>query len=313
MSVDRLPGLIYLACCLISLISASLCGQGACSWSGVGGGTNQPALSLRTWTDASGATALYAGGQFTIAGGAFVARVARWDGTAWSAVGGGLMGGVEDLEGFDDGTGPALYAGGWLGSLSLPVMRWDGSSWSPVGVSLGGGWNPAVHELSILDIGFGEALFAAGRFTVAGGAPASGVAVWSGAAWVPLATGLLPGTEVHSLAMYDDGLGSALYAGTQSSGVVRWDGATWSSVGSGLLGFGAVRALQVFDDGAGPRLYAAHDSGQPVSRWDGTSWTSVGTWTGWGGARFSVLGSSTAKRDRSFLQVGFLPGNFRFP
>ena len=45
-----------------------------------------------------------------------VNRVARWDGTAWSALSGpsgtGVDGPVNALAVFDDGTGPALYAGG---------------------------------------------------------------------------------------------------------------------------------------------------------------------------------------------------------
>ena len=34
--------------------------------------------------------ALYAGGLFTSAGGAAADRVARWDGTTWAALGGGV-------------------------------------------------------------------------------------------------------------------------------------------------------------------------------------------------------------------------------
>jgi hypothetical protein len=38
--------------------------------------------------------------------------IARWNGTAWSPLGSGMSSTVNALTVFDDGTGPALYAGG---------------------------------------------------------------------------------------------------------------------------------------------------------------------------------------------------------
>ncbi len=39
-------------------------------------------------------------------------RIAKWDGTQWAPLGSGMDSYVSTLIGFDDGTGPALYAGG---------------------------------------------------------------------------------------------------------------------------------------------------------------------------------------------------------
>jgi hypothetical protein len=55
----------------------------------------------------------YAGGEFNAAGGAPAGRIARWDGTSWSELGGGLTRGasrrVTAMTAFDDGSGEALY------------------------------------------------------------------------------------------------------------------------------------------------------------------------------------------------------------
>src|SRR5512140_3788405 len=58
--------------------------------------------------------ALFVGGTFANARGIPVNHIAQWDGTAGSAPGpGGVTGsGVYALAVYNDGTGPALYAGG---------------------------------------------------------------------------------------------------------------------------------------------------------------------------------------------------------
>lgn len=65
--------------------------------------------------DASGVPELYAGGDFTAAGGTPAANVARWDGAAWSTLDIGTDRLVESLGGLavaTPGGAPALFAGG---------------------------------------------------------------------------------------------------------------------------------------------------------------------------------------------------------
>ena len=74
--------------------------------------------AFATHDDGSG-PALFAAGDFATAAG--VARiVGRWDGTSWSALGGGIAAGgsiqAHALGVFDDGTGLALYVGGYFSS-----------------------------------------------------------------------------------------------------------------------------------------------------------------------------------------------------
>ena len=114
--------------------------------------------------DGSG-PALYAGGQFTTAGGVAANRIAKWNGSSWSPLGSGMNDGygvsVIALTVFDDGSGPALYAGGYFttagGVAANYIAKWNGSSWS----ALGSGMNGGVVALTAFDDGSGPALYAA--------------------------------------------------------------------------------------------------------------------------------------------------------
>lgn len=236
------------------------------AWSTLGSGMNSQVWALAAFDEQSGSgTALYAGGQFTIAGGIMASRIARWDGASWSALGAGMNDAVYALATFDDGSGAgtALYAGGAFttagGVLVNGVAKWDGSSWSP----LGSGLNGSVYALATFDDGSGDgpALFAGGSFTIAGGAPASRIAKWDGVAWSPVGSGV--NGDVRALAAVDEGNGPVLYAGgdfTAAGGVAveriaQWNGTSWVTTSSGMNG--RVDALATFDDGAGagPMLY----------------------------------------------------------
>lgn len=252
--------------------------------------------SLVEFNDGSGA-GLYAGGFFLTAGGLPAAHIARWDGHAWSAVGGGTDGAVLAMAIFDDGRGPALYAAGnFLEAGGVPanrIARWDGRQWSP----LGDGLNGEVRALAVFDEPDGPALYAGGLFTAAGGSVALGVARWDGIAWSALDSGGVNGYVLALKVFQERGRpalfvgGSFLFAGRVSaSNIARWNGHVWSAVGGGLFGYGPdlseVRALEVFDGGAGPELYAGGilaTSGRPkevsavtIARWDGRAWSGVG-------------------------------------
>ena len=219
------------------------------------------------------------------------ANIARWDGTRWHALGSGTSNAVWALVVFDDGTGPALYAGGQFaeagGVATGNVARWDGS-WSALA---GTGGDDAVNALAVFDDGTGPALYAAGRFGRIGGVDANRIAKFDGTSWSALTTpggNGLEGGHALSLEVFDDGTGPALYVGGTfglAGGVpittlARWDGSAWSDVGSGLSGSSMiVNALEVF----GGELYAGGEftaaDGVPaahIARWNGTTWSAVG-------------------------------------
>lgn len=278
-------------------------------WASVGGGTNGTVSALAVYDeDGTGPmpAALYVGGEFSEAGGQVARNIAKWDGTVWSPVGGGVDDDVLTLlvvEG--DGGGPraaatgsqpsVLYVGGNFeaagGVAAAGIAQWNGTSWSPVGdgVSLNV-IRGRVSALTLFDDDgdgpHGPELFAGGYFTEAGGVAAASVAKWDGQSWSSLGTVITSSGEVFDLTVFDeDGAGPnapALFAGgtfrfsgdVDASFVARWNGTEWSDVPGGATG--GVIALSTFDeDGAGPqsaRLFVGTRlSGLHV--WDGTAWS----------------------------------------
>ncbi len=300
-------------------VAGSACAQWPMEWaSGYQlPGANGEVRAITAFDDGSG-SALYVGGSFSYAGAVPVENVARWDGQCWSAVGSGLIfvrtltvyhdgtgsavyAGTSDgvhrwngqqwqlvgdwhgapyaLLGFDDGAGPALYAG----FEDVPcILRWDGHMWSDVGGGMNmSGDTPYVKALAIFDDGQGPKLYAGGLFTRAGSVGAGSIARWDGTAWASLPGGGLNGW-VNALLAYDDGSGSALYAGGWFRDndadvlVKRWNGTSWAWVGDGTIPDGlGVHSLAAFDDGSGPALYAGGEFFY-LARWNGSTWSQAG-------------------------------------
>lgn len=260
-------------------------------WNLVGNSGTYGASLLFSFDDGAG-PALYVGG-------AVPGAIRRWDGQSWSVVGGGMWiyndgAYVAALTVFDDGQGPKLYAGGYFSragnAAAANIARWDGSAWSALP---GGGCDREVRALIVHDDGRGPALIAGGRFQHAGAVAAGNVAKWNGAAWSPLGEGLGQwiGYTVETFAVFDDGTGSALYAGgtfypPAPQHFARWDGAHWSSVGGGADN--TVHALGVWaPPGGSPGLYvggelnAVGDVGCAyIGRWDGQRFAPMGSGRG---------------------------------
>lgn len=127
---------------------------------------------------------VFVGGLITQAGPTPVHNVARWNGSAWSALG-GVGGDGVDAEVFAlTATPTSVYVGGdftHAGSLSAAhVARWDGTAWH----AMGQGTNDRVVALAANS---DSSVYAAGTFTQAGGGQVNAIARWTGAAWTPLA------------------------------------------------------------------------------------------------------------------------------
>jgi hypothetical protein len=199
------------------------------------GGSYTEVKALKTFDDGSG-PALFAGGSFTTAGGTAARGIAKWDGANWSSLdgsGGGPGLWVLALASFDDGSGPALYAGGLFqgafGVRTENIGRWRAGAWSAVGPP-GSGANWIVRSLFVFDGGLGPALYAGGDFVSIGGVDAASLA--------------------------------------------RWDGSTWSAVGGPDAVTGAALAFAAFDDGSDGDvdLYVGGEFREPgvfVARWEG--------------------------------------------
>jgi hypothetical protein len=201
---------------------------------------------MTVFDDGSG-PALYAGGDFTNAGSVSASGIAKWNGSSWSALSGGLSAdAVHALTVFDDGGGAKLYAGGYFlvfGGDPHAVAKWNGSSWSALGIFLTDCCYGAVYALSVADVGNGPALYAGGYFTNAGGVAAKSIAKLNGSSWSPLGSGMSGEyPTVEALTEFDDGDGSALYAGGWFTAAVdsgdnylaRWRGCRSPNPPSGL-------------------------------------------------------------------------------
>jgi hypothetical protein len=159
----------------------------AAGWSGIPDAGLDGSVFDMLAVEENGASSLYIGGDFLAPG----QRVSRYDGSVWHRIGDGFNLPVFDLELFDDGTGPAVYAAGEFtssGTVStLRVAKWDGSAWAPVG---GGMDDGLVHGLHVHHANGGGWLVATGSFTMVEGAPSGGVAAWNGTQWIPFDPGL---------------------------------------------------------------------------------------------------------------------------
>lgn len=110
-----------------------------------------------------------------------LAEIARWDGTSWRSVGGGIkehgFAGVNKLIIFRD----ELYViGRWItevGNVDNGIMRWNGEEWLRCGGGLqgsNGGYDAVVYD---------DKLWVTGGMKTAGGVEVNGLAIWDGEQW----------------------------------------------------------------------------------------------------------------------------------
>jgi hypothetical protein len=235
------------------------------AWSALGSGMAQDSgtTSGGVYALTVSGTNIYAGGQFTAAGGVTANYIAKWDGSTWSALGSGMDG----VAGALAVSGTNLYAGGGFttagGAAVSNIAKWDGSTWS----SLGSGVNSYVHALAIS----GTNLFAGGGF---------GIAKWNGVAWSALGSGI--NGSVAALAVS----GTDLYAGgnfTTAGGapgnyLAKWDGSAWSALGSGVNSYVNALAIRGTNIYAGGYFTTAGGvTANYIAKWDGSTWSALGS------------------------------------
>jgi hypothetical protein len=195
----------------------------------------------------------------------------------------GTDGAVDAAVPFDDGTGPALYVGGWFIVAGSAVA--DGvAKWNPVTQTwsaLGSGVNNGVSALAVLD----GKLYAGGDFSTADGQSANSIASWDPPTQTWSALGLGTDGWVGALAVLDGKLyaggGFTTAGGVSANRIACWDPPTqtWSALGSGIGGW--VGALAVLDG----KLYAGGGftaaggmSASYIACWD----PAAQTWSGLG-------------------------------
>jgi len=171
----------------------------------LGTGTNAAVFAIKIAPDGD----VYAGGSFTSAGGvANTAKIAKWDGTSWSALSTGLNDAVRALAFAPNGD---LYIGGYFSDAAYPYLcKWNGTAFSAVGTAgdIAGG----IVSTCVFSLAFGATgwLYVGGDFTNAGGnSNADRIVKYSGSSWESLGTGA---NNVNRVSRFVTVRGNALIA-----------------------------------------------------------------------------------------------------
>lgn len=229
---------------------------------------------------------LYMGGLFSDVGSTAANCIARWDGTNWNALGGGVSGNFSGGNGqrinamATDGTN--LYGGGIFTNVSGTYMSgvayWNGSTWNPMGSGVD-------FIVSALAIGQANNVWVGGSFTNAGGFSSPGLAVWYSGAWHN--QGTVQGTSPSVTALVYDG-SSKVYiggsfntvGGVNATNIAYYDYNTSSmhALGVGLQA-GKVSAL-LYTNGilyaGGTFTNSSTTTLWRIAQWNGSTWSALG-------------------------------------
>ncbi len=232
---------------------------------------------------------LFAGGEnIGSAGGVGVRGIAKWNGSNWDSVQGGLTGctTVNALVVYNG----ELYAGGAFKYAQYPmsvnnIAKWNGVSWDSVGYGIDSGGT--ILSMAVYD----GNLYVAGSFNSAGGKPANNIALWNGVSWSTALAGGVNG-YIFSLTVYNGNLYAGgtfdSAGGTPAKNIAEWNGTNWSSVGGGIIGSGVYTLSQYgsilcaggrFDSASNKLVYN-------IAYWNGLNWNAFST--GIGGDVFSM-------------------------
>lgn len=253
-------------------------------------GTSTGHLSRGLRAVVSDGESIYAAGFFSSVGGLEAFNIARWDGTAWSALGKGVGGRTGTISALHVNAltlmpGGGLVAGGVFTDASgvavRNIARWDGTTWTAVGPTTGDGFD----TVTAVAVARGE-IYAVGQFAL-GDSIAFRLARFNGTDWTVLGSGF--DGNLHTLAVDGDNLyiggGFTMANGIPANGVVLYNTATqmWSPLAGGVDG--EVCTL-LFDHG---QLYAG--GGTDASVWNGENSINGFGVRVWNGETWSALGS----------------------
>ncbi|GIV55348.1 MAG: hypothetical protein KatS3mg040_0116 [Candidatus Kapaibacterium sp.] len=226
---------------------------------------------------------LYVGGAFTsIDGVAGTNRIARWDGTSWSSVGGGIRDGNVSVL-YADGTD--LFVGGsfrQVGAIAAhSIARWDGRQWHALGDGLAPEFQ--IGQAQVLAIGklWDGSVVAGGDFGKSGSRTVRNLARWDGTSWSELGP---PDGPVTALLV--DGQRLYISGGFETIGrdtivlLAWWDGSRWHSMGGDQIN-GTAMAFAPFGSsilmgGSFDLPLADEFIIRGIAVWNGWTWLTVG-------------------------------------
>ncbi len=142
---------------------------------------------------------LYVGGDFTNVGTLAVNRIAKWNGSSWSNVGGGVTGALGRVYSMAQFNGKLIVGGNFVDAGGIQtnfIAAWNGANWD----SVGGGLNSEVTTMEV-DTN-ANLLYVSGIFDYAGDTNTyvRGLAVWNGHNWAAIDTNI--GGNIYAMQMY---------------------------------------------------------------------------------------------------------------
>jgi hypothetical protein len=220
---------------------------------------------------------LYVGGRFGRIAGITATSLARWDGTAWSALGtdrstaGSPTVHAVAVDGADVYVGGQFQSFGGVAADSL--ARWDGQAWHAVG----SGFEPDPEKDSGVGVGslamFQGDLLIAGKFTSFSGVASRNIVRWDGTAAFAIETDF----EYFSMVTTSHGVYMKAVRPGYAQDVLVWDGTTLAPLAAAPI---SVFALQAFADDLylfGRLQAQSGDTSLKLARWDGSSLIPVAT------------------------------------
>jgi trimeric autotransporter adhesin len=212
------------------------------------------------------------------------AAVARWNGTQWSSVGGGVQNDafaqVNGMCSYRTNAVDNLVIGGFYASGANEfqvVSRWDGASWTHLSGVVGYNFEQLfVNVVCAVGEGDDQSLVLGGRFAGAGEVESRNIVRWDGAQWHGVGdgvwdVGLGNWGDVERIAVVSTGDGPALLAGgyfTIVDGQPQGRIALWQDCasecqgdldGDGLVNFADLNLLLVDYNKAGAGLVGDAD------------------------------------------------------
>jgi hypothetical protein len=213
-------------------LSYNIASWNGTSWLPMGSGTNEDVNALTVWGDS-----LVAGGRFSTAGGVSAGKIAKWDGTNWSAI---LNTATFNDEIFSVGVfNNLLYAGGKFtagsGVLANYLVCFYNNQW----VKVGNGVEDRIYSI----LYYGHSMVVGGQhkfsYNTSDSVYVNRVSVFNGIRWSGFSTGM--NDKVNAVIETPDGALIAAGEFTTAGGRVAnriaiWDTLTQASI-SGTVRF----------------------------------------------------------------------------
>lgn len=236
---------------------------------------------------------LYAGVQNSAGDGMYY----KWDGSAWTMLGGKLINGSWGYNGLASVDvmqvqGEYLYAGtGRAIDGNATVYRYDGNEWKLIGgQGVNNSWPENTYR-QVMSMSSYKGKLIVGTGNLGSGSRMDGaVWQWDGTTWTQIggngvnsSWNVPPNThygEVDSLATLDNYLYAGLGGAANDGEVWRWDGTSWTKIGGDSLNGGwtnyveRVQTMSIY----GGKLVAGLGSGAgdgEVWQWSGSSWSRI--------------------------------------